>query len=188
MGNPPKIWKSVERHSTDHYKSTLRHLGKSYDVIWMRFDPPRPSRHVTLERTVTVARTQKCPRRLARGPLVPSPRPRHRHRAPRQGLTPAYPRPRRHAPGPPGAEASRRGAGSARGRGVRCYLDAFRSPQNQLENKAFRAGGETENRPTLCDPAFSREKTQGRAGGAPPTAYPRLTPGLPQGKRGVSGG
>ena len=101
-------------------------------------------------------------------------------------LTPAYPRPRRHAPGPPGAEASGRGAGSARGRGVRCYLDAFRSPQNQLENKAFRAGGETENRPTLCDPAFSREKTQGRAGGAPPTAYPRLTLGLPQGKRRVS--
>ena len=48
MGNPPKIWETVERHSTDHYKSTLRHLGKSYDVIWMRFDPPRPSRHVTL--------------------------------------------------------------------------------------------------------------------------------------------
>ena len=48
MGIPPKTWGRGDRHSADQYRSTLRHLGNSYDVIRMRFDPPRPSRHVTL--------------------------------------------------------------------------------------------------------------------------------------------
>ena len=48
MGNPPKIRKLGERHSTEQDRPTLRHVGNSYDVIRTRFDPPRPSRHVTL--------------------------------------------------------------------------------------------------------------------------------------------